>query len=85
MYADPRALLSGKSGQRKIVQIDEAMEQLARRVQLHRETTLGEVDLYAVGTLPQAAANLGLVLAQQIGDELFAGVSRYLLQRGTSG
>ena len=57
------------------------MKQLARRIDLHREPALREVDLHAVSTLSQAVANFGLVLAQQVGDELLAGVPRYRLGR----
>ena len=50
-------------------------------IDLDREPALGEVDLHAVRALPQAGANFGLVLAQQIGDELLAGVAGNRLRR----
>ena len=69
------ALLGGEARQRQVVQVDEAVEQVPGRVDLHRQPPLGEVDLHLVRALLQAAAHLGLVLAQQVVDELLARVA----------
>ncbi len=54
---------------------------VAGRVDLDRQPPLGEVDLHLVRALPQAAADLGLVLAQQVVDELLARVAGDLVGR----
>ena len=50
-------------------------------IDLDRQPPLREVDLHLVRALPQAVADLGLVLAQQVVDELLAGVARDLVGR----
>ena len=70
---------------REIVQIDEAVQQLAGRIDLDRQPSFREVDLHLVRTLLQAAANLGLVLVQQIVDELRRASSRGSRRPDTSG
>ena len=50
-------------------------------VDLDRQPALREVDLDLVRALPQAGADLGLVLAQQVVDELLAGVAGDLVGR----
>jgi len=76
VHADALALVGGKSRERQVVQIDEAMQQPARGVDLHREARLGEVDLDLVGAFGPTAPDLDLVLGQQIVDELLARISR---------
>src|SRR5687767_10367998 len=46
------------------------MKELAGWVDLHRQPALREVDLDLVRPLGEAAANFGLVLLQQVVDEL---------------
>ena len=75
------ALLGGEPRQRQVVQVDEAVQQVAGGVDLDRQPPFGEVDLDLVRALPQAAADFGLVLAQQVVDELLAGVAGDLLGR----
>src|SRR5581483_10329107 len=67
--------------QSKIVEMDEAAQELPRRVQLQRHAALGEIDLHAVRAAAQAAPDLGLVLADEVGDELLARIARELLAR----
>ena len=54
-----------------------------RGIDLDRQPPLGEVDLDRVRALPQAAADLGLVLVQQVVDELLAGIARESRRPGT--
>ena len=75
------AVLGGEPRQREVVQVDEAVEELAGGVDLDRQPPLGEVDLDLVRALAQAVADLGLVLAQQVVDELLAGVAGDLVGR----
>ena len=64
--ADTLPLLGREPGQREVVQIDEALKQVARGIDLHRQPPFGEVDLHVVGASLQAAADLRLVLVQQV-------------------
>ena len=66
MHADAPAFLGGEPRQREVVQVDEAVEQVPGGVDLDGEPPFGEVDLHLVRALLQAAAHLGLVLAQQV-------------------
>ena len=50
------------------------MQELAGRIDLERQPPFGEVDLDLVRALAQARADLGLVLRQEVVDELLAGV-----------
>jgi hypothetical protein len=77
----PFALRSGKARQRKVVQIDEAVQEVSRGINLYRQPPFGEVDLHLVRALAQAAADFHFVLVQQIVDELVARVARNLLAR----
>ena len=77
------AVLGGEPRQGQVVQVDEAVQQVAGRVDLDRQPPLGEVDLHLVRALPQAGADLGLVLAQQVVDELLARSSRGSRRPGT--
>ena len=81
VHADALAVLGGEPRQGQVVQVDEAVQQVAGRVDLDRQPPLGEVDLHLVRALPQAVADLGLVLAQQVVDELLAGVAGDLVGR----
>ena len=81
MYADALAILFGEAGQRQIVQIDERTEKISGGVDLHREARFGKVDLYLVRTLGQTVADLGLVLSEQIVDELVARIAGQRLLR----
>ena len=85
MNADALPVVRGKTRQREIVQVDEAGEQVAAGIDLHRQPALREIDLHLVRALLQAAAHLGLVLAQQVVDELFARVAFDARLRDTSG
>ena len=54
----------GKTRQCEVVQIDEAGEQAAGRIDLDGKPSLGEVDLHLVRALLQAPTHFGFVLAQ---------------------
>jgi hypothetical protein len=49
---------------------------VSRRIDLHGQSALGEVDLDGVGAGCETATDLRLVLVQQIVDELFSRVPR---------
>ena len=57
------------------------LKQLARRIDLHRQSSFGEVDLNRVRAFLEATTNLRFVLPQEILDELLARVSGNLLGR----
>src|SRR3984893_2478317 len=69
---DAPALLWREPRQREVVQVNEAVEKISGRVDLHGQPSFGEVDLNLVRTLFQAAPNLGFMLAQEIVNELLA-------------
>ena len=69
---DAPALLWLEPRQREVVQVNEAVEKISGRVDLHGQPSFGEVDLNLVRTLFQAAPNLGFMLAQEIVNELLA-------------
>ena len=75
VHAEPVPIFDGEPRQRQVVQVDEAVQQLPRRVDLHRQPAFGEIDLHLVGTRRQAAADFRLVLGEQIVDEGFAGIA----------
>ena len=81
MHADALAVLGGEPRQREVVQVDEAVQESPGGVDLDRQPPFREVDLHLVRALPQAVADLGLVLAQQVVDELLAGVAGDLVGR----
>ena len=70
------ALGCGEARQREVVELDERLQQLAAGIDLHRQPAFGEVDLHAVRAPLQAAANFGLVLVDQVLDELVARIAR---------
>ena len=72
VYADALALVGGEPRQRHVVQVDKAVQQVAGRINLHGQAPLGEIDLHLVRASGQTAADLGLVLIEQIADELIA-------------
>ena len=74
--ADAPAVRGREARKREVVQIDEAVEELARRIDLHRQPSFGEVDLDDMGAFLETAADLGLVLAQEIVEK---GVARVAL------
>jgi hypothetical protein len=64
-----------------LFKIDEAGEELTRGVELDRQPSFGEVDLNAMRASLQTAANLGLVLLQQIVEEFITRITGNLLRR----
>src|ERR1700690_172103 len=75
------ALAVGELGKREIVQIDEALEKSAGRIEAQRKGSLGEIDLDLVGPLLEAAPNLFDMLLQKGLDERFARIGRDSLVR----
>jgi len=75
VHADAPALLDGETRQRQIVQIDEALQEIPRGIELDRQPSFREVDLHAVRTLLQTVANLRFVLAQQVINKFIARVA----------
>jgi hypothetical protein len=63
--ADAPAVLGREAREGEVVQVDEAVEQLAAGVNLDGQPPLGEVDLHLVGALAQATADLRLVLGSR--------------------
>ncbi len=74
VHTQARALGAGEPRQRQVIEIDEATEQIARRIDFDGEPPFGEVDLHFVRALLKTAANLGDVLAQQVTNECLAWV-----------
>ena len=81
VHSDPLSILGREMREGKIIEVDEAMQQLAGRIEFHRQPPFREVDLNFVRALVQAAADLGFMLAEQVFDELFARVAGNLLGR----
>ncbi len=63
MHTDACAILGGEPRQRKIVEVDEAIQQLASGIDLHRQARFGEIDLHLEGAFLETATDLLLVLA----------------------
>ena len=76
VHPDPPALLRGEARQREVVQVDEAVEEVPGGVDLHREAAFGEVDLHRMRAPLQAPADLELVLAKEVVNELLARIAR---------
>ena len=74
VHADASALVVGKARQRHVVQVDEAVQEVAARVELDRQPAFREIDLHCVGAQIQARPDLRLMLAEEVGDELLARV-----------
>ena len=51
MDSELKALLGGETRKREVVEVDETRQQIARRIDLHRQPRLREVDLDLVRTL----------------------------------
>ena len=70
MDADPTPLVVREPLEHAVVEVDEAIEECPRGVELDREPALGEVDLDGVRTLLEAAPDVELRLSHQIVEEL---------------
>jgi hypothetical protein len=81
VHADALAVFGRESRQSEIVQIDEAMQEIPGWIDLDRKPPFREGDLNLVRALSQTIADLGLVLMQQILDELLAGIAGNFLGR----
>ena len=75
VHAETQALRRRESRQRKIVQIDEAVQQIPAGINLHRQTSFRKVNLDLVGALLQTIAHLCFVLVQEVLDERFARIA----------
>ena len=76
------ALLGGEPRQREIVQVDEAVQQLPGRIDLHREAPFGEIDLHVVGALRRRQPRTSVSCSRSRScDELLARVARDLVRR----
>src|SRR5438132_189768 len=76
---DTLTLRRRESPQRKVVQVDKAVEQKTGRIELHREPPFREVDLDLACSFLQTPTNLGLMLAQEVVDEFVPRVSGKLI------
>ena len=79
VHAEPLPLGGGEALERQIVEVDEALQQATRGIELDRQPPLGEVDLDLVRALLQAPADLGLVLVEQVDDEPLARIAGKLV------
>src|SRR5262249_44672322 len=79
--ADALALGGAEARQREIVEIDEAVEQRAARLDFHGEPAFGEIDLHCMCSLVQATAYLAGMLIEEVSDELFARITSERLLR----
>src|SRR5438445_1692246 len=76
MDSNAPTLFWRETGQREVEEINEAVQQVPRRIDFHSQASFGEVHLHLIGALFQAAPYLGFMLAQQIVDELLARIIR---------
>src|SRR5437667_9266778 len=81
MDTDARAFVGGKAIEDAVVEVDEAAQQLLRRIELHREPPFREVDLHVGRTAREALPDVTLGFAQQIREECVARVPRNTLLR----
>jgi len=72
--ADLGAFLVGQPAQDLVVQVDERIEEAARRIELERQARLGEIDLDGRASL-EAATDLGGRLSDEVLDERLAGIA----------
>ena len=79
MDPDAPTLIWGEAREGEIVQVNEAVKEMARGIDLHGQPSFGEVHLNLVRALFQAASDLGFMLAQKIVDELLARIIRNAL------
>src|SRR2546426_9832367 len=81
MDTDARAFVGGKAIEDAVVEVDEAAQQLLRRIQLHREPPFREVDLHVGRAAREALPDVTLGFAQQIREECVARVPGNTLLR----
>ena len=81
MHADAPALEGREPRQCEIIQIDEAVKEVPRGIDLDCQPPLREIDLDFVCALLQATPDLGFVLVQQVVYELLARIARDLVGR----
>ena len=75
MHTDAFVFLTGKARQRKVVEVNKCIQEVAGRIEFDRQPPLSEVDLYSVRTLAQAIAYFGHMLRQEVVYELCAGIA----------
>ena len=69
MNADALLLLGSEAIEHLVVERDKTAQQATRRIKLEREAALGKVDLDRVRSGVERAANVGLGLIDEVGDE----------------
>src|SRR5207237_6249561 len=79
MDPDAPALFGREPRKGEIVEVNEAVKEMPGGIDLDGQPCFGEVHLDLMRALFQAAAYLGLMLAQQVVDELVARIIRYPL------
>src|SRR5438105_15602408 len=77
---DTLTLRRRESPQRKVVQVDKAVEQKTGRIELHREPPFREVDLDLACSFLPTPTNLGIMLAQEVVDVFVPRVSGKLIR-----
>jgi hypothetical protein len=70
VHADGLALVIRETGEDAIIQIDELFEQTFRRVELHVETSFGEVDLNDCGAVVEARTHISDCVFDQFVNKL---------------
>ena len=75
------AILGGKARERQIVQVDEAVQQIARGIDFDGEPPFGEVDLNLVAPCCQTARISVSCSSKQVVDELVARIPRDAVRR----
>src|SRR5256885_5894878 len=76
MDPDAAALFGREPRQREIIEVNEAVKEMPRGIDLHGQPSFGEVHLDLMRALFQAAPYLRFVLAQQIVNELLTRIIR---------
>ena len=81
VHAHARSFGRGQAAQRQVVQVDEAVQQVAAGIELHRQAGLGEIHLHRGGAGRERSPDPGNVLGQQVLDEFVTGVASNPLRR----
>jgi hypothetical protein len=66
MDTDALSLIRSESIQNTVVEIDERAKELLRGIELDRKPALGEIDLYIVSAIVEAASNICFGFGNQI-------------------
>ena len=74
MHTDTLSLLRREVIEHPVVQRDEVIQQASGWVEFEGEASLREIDLYAIGALIEATADIGCGFAHQVREERVARV-----------